>query len=475
MFEPRGFDFHMPGRSLRVVFSAVLALAGSLVASTAEAAYPGANGKLAVSQCLPCEGPPSNIWTINPDGSDRRLIAGDLHYDPVFAGNGERVAFTVRDGKGAIPETVNLYTANPDGSDVRQVTDHPVSSFDSDLSADGSRIVFSSPRAFENNQLNYDIYIADSDGTDVQRLTTAQGTDGTPVFSPDDQRIAFFSQRDGDDEIYSMNVDGTDQTRLTNSPGVDDDPEYSPDGETIIFRTRRNASQSDLYAMAADGSNQRPLLAEPDRSEIAGVFSPDGTSIAFAAAPITGQVQVFDVHIASSAGTDVRNVTNTPDISERRVDWQRLPGRVADECAAPYPNLRGGTNVGDDINGGPDPDAFLARGGDDTLTSRKKADCVFAGAGSDEVQSGEDDDEVLAGGGEDAVKAGAGDDRASGGAGDDVITGGKGDDKLDGGAGADLIRGNDGTDRIKCGAGRDRAIVSGGDRAAKDCEQVVER
>ena len=443
------------------LFTALAIAALALLAADARAAYPGVNGTLVVSECLPCDPDlPSRVWTLEPGGSDRTQILGELDYDPVFSGSGERISFTRRDGKGAIPNTVNLYTSNPDGSDVQQVTDFPASSFDSDLSANGKRIVFTSPRVIEDNALNYDIYIANSDGSGVQRLTTAQAYDSFPAFSPDDRSIVFTSERDGGDaEVYVMDVDGSDQTRLTDSPDFDDNPEYSPDGSKIIFRTRRNGGQSDLYTMNADGSNEQPVIASPDQSELRGVYSPDGEQIAFAASPLDTPEVEFDVFTAAADGSGIANVTNTPEINERNLDWQPIPNRIARTCGEPYPNLLGGTGAADQLTGGRLADAIRARGGDDTVSGRKLGDCLYGGAGGDTLKGK---------GGDDGLRGGGGDDSLRGAAGDDRLLGGRGDDVLRGGAGANTIN---------CGAGSDRVVVSDGarDEVRGNCEEVVRR
>jgi hypothetical protein len=89
---------------------AALALAAlAVLATDARAAYPGVNGKLTVAECLACDPDlPSRIWTLDPDGSDRTQILGELDYDPVFSGAGDRIAFTRRDGQGAVANTVIL-------------------------------------------------------------------------------------------------------------------------------------------------------------------------------------------------------------------------------------------------------------------------------------------------------------------------------------------------------------------------------
>jgi Ca2+-binding RTX toxin-like protein len=254
-----------------------------------------------------------------------------------------------------------------------------------------------------------------------------------------------------------MDVDGSDQTRLTDSPDIDDSPEYSPDGQSIVFRSRRNDGQSDLFTMNADGSGQEALVSTPDRSELRAVYSPDGTQIAFAASPLDTPELEFDVFTAAADGGGIVNVTNTPDVNERHVDWQRIPDAVARTCAEPYPNLRGGTDAGEELVGGDDADAIRARGGDDTVSGRKLSDCLYGGGGND----------VLRGkGGEDQLRGGGGDDELRGGAGGDRLLGGRGDDVLRGGGGADTVN---------CGAGEDRVVLSAGsdDEVRANCEEVV--
>ena len=62
--------------------------------------------------------------------------------------------------------------------------------------------------------------------------------------------------------MYAMNADGSAQLRLTTAPGIDAVLSFSPDGHWIVFRRQlftefgEAPNDSDLFAMAADGSGE---------------------------------------------------------------------------------------------------------------------------------------------------------------------------------------------------------------------------
>ena len=64
-----------------------------------------------------------------------------------------------------------------------------------------------------------------ADGTD-QRQRTSAGLDEGPAWSPDGSRIAFTSTRAGSSDIWTMAADGSDQRRLTALPGTEESPDW---------------------------------------------------------------------------------------------------------------------------------------------------------------------------------------------------------------------------------------------------------
>src|SRR5438105_1357594 len=125
-------------------------------------------------------------------------------------------AFPGQNGKIAFYRSVGAYaifTVNPDGSGLTMLTTTEANNTFPAWSADGTKIVFTSDR-----DGNEEIYSMNADGSGQTRLTNNASADEFPAWSPDGTKIVFKSNRDGNFEIYSMNADGSGQTRLTNSP-----------------------------------------------------------------------------------------------------------------------------------------------------------------------------------------------------------------------------------------------------------------
>jgi Tol biopolymer transport system component len=93
-------------------------------------------------------------------------------------------------------------------------------------------------------------------------------------------RIAFVQGPD----IFTMNPDGSNVRQLTNL-GPDSGAfwqSWSPDGKQIVFNEFRPPDfLGQLWLMNADGSNQHPLLAEPDFHNEGPSFTPDGSAVIF--------------------------------------------------------------------------------------------------------------------------------------------------------------------------------------------------
>jgi TolB protein len=118
-------------------------------------------------------------------------------------------------------------------------------------------------------------------------LLTATPIPPTPTVAPlpplsgsGGGRIAFSSRRgEGDYEVYAMNADGTDQRQLTRDAYESEESVWSPDGSRIVFVLDSYRGSSDLYVINADGSNKQRLTKEGNAGHAA--WSPDGTHVAF--------------------------------------------------------------------------------------------------------------------------------------------------------------------------------------------------
>ena len=268
---------------------------------------------------------------------------------------------------------------DPDGSNQRQVTFDPQVQAHSNLSPDGTTVVYSQVDADRST-----ISAVSLDGGPTVVLNRGANWSLVPNYSPDGSRIAFTSDRDGNFEIYTMAADGTDvrQLTFTNPPIQHVGPKFSPDGTRLLYARddggsdsatrqdlwvmpvdggpgvrltfgiddregrawspdgRRIVTQSvengvgQLFVLNADGSGLTQITHIPKGAPVfspGGIFpsmsgavtpawSPDGEWIAFA----SNHEGNYDVYVIRPDGSDLRRMTNTPQ-AELSVGWGSLP------------------------------------------------------------------------------------------------------------------------------------------------------
>jgi Tol biopolymer transport system component len=307
----------MPVWKSRFVLVAVTA--ASLLygaAPVAQAAFPGANGKIAFSD------PSGGIWAIDPDGTDRTAITVPPPYgvdgydiEPAWTADGSRIAY-VRFGLPLNALWGDIFTVDATGSGQVRLTNNSTKDLEPAWSPDGHKIAFS--RCLCGLDGDNEIYTMNADGTGLMGLTMSRGTlyarDFNPAWSPDGTKIAFQGISappfpfGGPYGIYVMAADGSEETRIVNGR----DPDWSPDGRKIAGIGI--SSVPGISVMNADGTGQVRLTSNPDDGNP--VWSPDGTKIAFHRfLPTTA------VFTMNADGTGLALLA-----SGRDPDWQPLPG-----------------------------------------------------------------------------------------------------------------------------------------------------
>jgi hypothetical protein len=289
-------------------------LSAVVVATPAQAAFPGANGKIAFSDYF-------RIHTINPDGSGNTVIADGQK--PAWSADGARLAWN---GNG-------IFVANADGTGVINIggtgsTDNP------SWSPDDSKIAYDSTGSVCSGRfctpVPQGIYAMNSDGTGDHKLRD-NGVD--PAWSPDGSKIAFtgdVSQPSGPvTDIFVMNADGTGATNLTQTNNAyESTPAWSPDGAKIVFaRASDTGTDPAIYVMNADGSGATQLTNDgsTDIWETYPAWSPDGAKIAFESVRKTqvGPGCPCEAHVLvvmNADGSDPQDVTGA-----YQPDWQPIP------------------------------------------------------------------------------------------------------------------------------------------------------
>jgi Tol biopolymer transport system component len=127
----------------------------------------------------------------------------------------------------------------------------------------------------------------------------------------------------GISDIYAMAADGSNVVDLTHGEGISDDPAWSPDGQRIAFKaTRTGDATSQIYVMKADGSQVAPVTqptsAQPNDSYRRPAWSPDGASIAFVD---IGPGSTSAIEVAKPDGSQVVTLVTSPDADLDHPTW----------------------------------------------------------------------------------------------------------------------------------------------------------
>ncbi len=156
-------------------------------------------------------------------------------------------------------------------------------------SAAAARIIFTSGRDTKNVLSQIDL-----DGSHAHALIDDPAVEGSPAFSPDSKQIAFTSFRDGTRRLYVMAADGTDQKPVLPASFARfvSNPAWSPDGKQIAFDSER-----ELFIVDVPGGTPRKLTAG-----ISASWSPSGKQIVFTNTT-NGHDQIYTINADGSGQT----------------------------------------------------------------------------------------------------------------------------------------------------------------------------
>jgi len=307
----------------------LLALLLVIVALPAHATSPGKNGRIAFVRFNSAVGF-FFLYTVNPDGTDERLLTTLPSFFSDWSPDGKRIAFDFFDSDG----NEQIATINPDGTDLKQLTSGPGIHEVPNWSPDGSKLVFDySPLLPEEPGFFTSIYEMNADGSNSHLVTTTIDTfDVEPKYSPDGKEILFVRIRrditppDGfqPEALLVMNLDGSSVRQLT-PWGVAEHPNWSPRGRWITFDENTPFPDqihpfrvSHIFRIHSDGSNLEVVF---NGTEFRGVrnatFSPDGIKMLFTH---HGDIEVIDLKTRQ-----VSKVIKTSQFIETNASWGVKP------------------------------------------------------------------------------------------------------------------------------------------------------
>lgn len=143
-------------------------------------------------------------------------------------------------------------------------------------------------------------------------LTNDSANDYWPSFSPDGNSIIFSTDRAGfRTDIWIMAKDGSDKKPLTASGPIQDEfSRWSPTNDKIVFGTYRPWGKGgSIWLMDIDGSNQKQIYYKSGWDAYFPTWSPDGVGITFCCGK-RSQVVDRDIYTIDSDGSNLKIILN---------------------------------------------------------------------------------------------------------------------------------------------------------------------
>lgn len=270
----------------------------------------------------------------------RQLTHGGQNAEAYWAPDGKRLVFQSTRGDLKCDQ---IFVMNADGSDQRMVSTGKGRTTCGYFLSDNKHIVYGStheggescpPPADRSKGYvwavypSYDIFLATDAGKLVRKLTDAPGYDAEATINWKTKKIVYTSMASGDLDLWSMNENGGNKKQLTQSVGYDGGAFYSRDGKKMVWRANHPTTpdltkrykdlladnlttpmKMDLFIADANGANAKQLTSFGCAS-FAPTFTPDGKKIIFASNKHECDGRKFELFMINADGAGLEQVTN---------------------------------------------------------------------------------------------------------------------------------------------------------------------
>jgi TolB protein len=270
----------------------------------------------------------------------RQLTHGGQNAEAYWAPDGKRLVFqSTRPGS----ECDQIYTMNADGSDQKLVSTGKGRTTCAYFLKDNKHIVYAStheaspacpPSADRSKGYvwpvypSYDIYLAADDGTIQKKLTDTPGYDAEATVNWKTGVIVYTSLASGDLDLWTMKTDGSNKKQITKGTGYDGGAVLSRDGSKLVWRANHpktaetmarykgllmdnltSPMKMEIVVADADGGNSREITNFGCAS-FAPTFTPDGKKILFSSNKNECDSRKFELFLINLDGTGLEQITD---------------------------------------------------------------------------------------------------------------------------------------------------------------------
>ncbi|HLO99894.1 MAG TPA: hypothetical protein VK171_14965 [Fimbriimonas sp.] len=325
----------------------------SLVAFSAlNSVQPHLHGLHALAQG-PATGTPMSSW---PNSKVVESNPAEYHLGKItqltFGGQNAE-AYWSKDGKSIVYQSLQpgfpdeqIFTMNADGSGKKLISNGKGRCTCSYVSPDGKYIYYSSTH--EKNEgpqkkldrskgyvwmvnPDFSLYRKNLKTDKVETVFSTNGYVAETTIDPSGRYMTFTSDKDGDLEVYRADLNGGKVTRLTNEVGYDGGPFVSWDGKKIVWRRDLiegpeeledykkllsehlvRPSKLEIWIMDSNGKN-KSQVTKLGKASFAPFLHPDGKRIIFCSNFEDPKGREFDLYLINVDGTGLERVTFTGD------------------------------------------------------------------------------------------------------------------------------------------------------------------
>jgi len=269
----------------------------------------------------------------------KQLTSGGQNAEAYWSADGKRIVFQSTREK---LQCDQIFVMNADGSDQRMVSTGKGRTTCGYFLPDNKHIVYGStheagdacPPAADRSKgyvwavyPSFDIFLATADGKMVKKLTDAAGYDAEATINFKTKKILYTSMASGDLDLWTMNLDGSGKKQITTSKGYDGGAFFSRDGKQMVWRANHPAGEGlqrylellkdnltspmrmEIFIGDGEGKNAKQITNFGCAS-FAPSFTPDGKQIIFASNKHNCDGRKFELFLMNLDGSGLQQVTD---------------------------------------------------------------------------------------------------------------------------------------------------------------------